>query len=323
MSEFRSVTVRTGARLHLGLLETRAPFRGGGLMIDRPATDITIRAAEVDQVLDPRGRTLPADDPLARRVQAVVVRFRNWCHENLPQLIPAVDTPLNARVVTRPDPHTGLGTGTQLAMAVATGLQQGFGCEIVADVLARQIAGRGARSAVGIQGFLRGGFICDVAHPLRYPVPSTWRFALLRPQGHQDRIWGETETQRFAGSPAKRSPQRTDALRHMLSELTSTVRVGDFQQFAATVSRYNQISGSLFADSQGGPYNGPAITRLIQCLQEQGWEGVGQSSWGPTVFVCCPDQTSAEQLLAAPPAGIAHMEIARPLNAAAQVTWNC
>jgi predicted sugar kinase len=39
------------------------------------------------------------------------------------------------------------------------------------------------------------------------------------------------------------------------------------------------------------------LTRLVEQIRELGAEGVGQSSWGPTLFVVQPNQTDAETLV--------------------------
>ena len=105
----------------------------------------------------------------------------------------------------------------------------------------------------------------------------------------------------------------------MLPALADT----DFPEFAASVYRYGNLAGSCFASLQGGPYNGAALNRRVAWLRSLGHAGVGQSSWGPTLFVLAPDQQQAEQLseqLKECPTGEElEAEIARPCNQGAQV----
>ena len=65
---------------------------------------------------------------------------------------------------------------------------------------------------------------------------------------------------------------------------------------ATSVYRYGRAAGLCFAAVQGGPYNGPHVTQLVDEIQSLGYTGVGQSSWGPTVFCVVEDQTAAERL---------------------------
>ena len=46
----------------------------------------------------------------------------------------------------------------------------------------------------------------------------------------------------------------------------------------------NARAGDAFAAAQGGRYAAPAVTALVARLRGLGVKGVGQSSWGPTVF---------------------------------------
>ena len=94
--------IRTAARLHLGLLDTRDPFGGVGLMLAQPATRIRVQAA---QRFEARG-------PAQERIESVAARFAAYWQLAEPPAC-AIE------VVERPPPHAGLGSGTQLAMAVA------------------------------------------------------------------------------------------------------------------------------------------------------------------------------------------------------------
>ena len=50
---------------------------------------------------------------------------------------------------------------------------------------------------------------------------------------------------------------------------------------------------------QGGIYSCPATAELVQWLRGRGVRGVGQSSWGPTVFAMAGDADEATALIAA------------------------
>ena len=57
--------------------------------------------------------------------------------------------------------HSGLGSGTQLGLAVARALSELSGEQDVPVETLAQRAGRGLRSAIGLHGFARGGFLVD------------------------------------------------------------------------------------------------------------------------------------------------------------------
>ena len=80
--------------------------------------------------------------------------------------------------------HAGLGSGTQLAVAIGAGLLKLEGLSRASAELG-ETAERGARSAIGMAAFEAGGFIVDGGRgprrapaarpPLRVPFPESWR----------------------------------------------------------------------------------------------------------------------------------------------------
>ena len=64
---------------------------------------------------------------------------------------------------------------------------------------------------------------------------------------------------------------------------------GDLEAFGEAVHEFNRRAGEPFAAAQGGPYASPAVAGLIGELRQLGVAGVGQSSWGPTVFAVVGD----------------------------------
>ena len=60
---------------------------------------------------------------------------------------------------------------------------------------------------------------------------------------------------------------------------------------------YGYRAGECFALAQGGPFASPEIAKLVNAVRDLGYTGVGQSSWGPTVFVVTSDERSASSLV--------------------------
>ncbi len=230
-------------------------------------------------------------------------------------------------VTRQPTAHCGLGSGTQLALSVAAGLARFCGLELSVDELIQQIAGRGKRSAVGSLGFFHGGLIAETGGTQPYSdrswwsrlvVPSTWRVLLVQPPSHGPAVSGDHERQAFASLPAASSAAKQQ-LQQLAQEIQSAVTADDFSAFAVALTQFNRLSGQLFAAAQGGCYNGPQVSRLVDTVKAAGAAAYGQSSWGPTVFVICPDQTAARALTdALPPECSA--QVVRPQPSAAQIT---
>lgn len=289
-------------------------FGGAGMMISQPELRLTVAPAE----------QLIIEGPLAERVTMFVEQLARqaawWPHA------PAC----RITVEEAPPQHAGLGSGTQLGMALALGLARFFGApEQTAAELARA-TGRGRRSAVGAHGALQGGLLVesgklapDELAPLicRIEMPDAWRFVLVIPPGETG-LSGETEQQAFDGLPPVPRETTAELCRELVAELLPSAAVGDFERFGESLHRYGRLAGGCFAARQGGVYASPAVERLVERCRQSGVRGVGQSSWGPTVYALCSTQSAAEalveQLSASEEPAPATLVIAAPSNQGVQ-----
>jgi beta-RFAP synthase len=135
---------------------------------------------------------------------------------------------------------------------------------------------------------VEGGKLVDEAvSPLvaHMPIPAEWAVVLFTPPGCA--AWhGGTERQAFARlAEAWPSPAETEALcRLVLTGLLPALATADLNAFGEAVYELNARAGDAFARVQGGRYAGPAVAAVVHRLRAIGVRGVGQSSWGPTVF---------------------------------------
>jgi beta-RFAP synthase len=234
--------------------------------------------------------------PLADRAALFARRWAEFQQVELPAC--------RIEVVAAPPAHAGLGTGTQLGLAVAAGLNALTGLPSqTAQELAVSV-GRGLRSAVGTYGFVQGGLIVEQGKlpgepisPLdcRLDLPNEWRFVLVRPTGLAG-LAGEDEAAAMDGLPAIPAEVTERLIGEARDGLVPAAATRDFVRFAESLYRYGNLSGQCFAARQGGPYNGLILTRLVEQLRGLGAVGVGQSSWGPTLFAVQPSQAAAESL---------------------------
>lgn len=287
-----TVEVTTPSRLHFGMLAFGQPegrqFGGLGAMIDQPG--LRLRLSGADQ--------FAAAGPLATRIERAARRVAD--HWQLPAL-----PRCRVEVLSAPPQHVGLGSGTQLALAVVAGLHAWEGRPALAPQQLAGLSGRAARSAIGTYGFASGGLLLDAGKsngeliaPLekRVPLPSNWRFVLWWPSDVRG-LSGDDEQTAFGGLPPV--PQSvTERMRQIAAEeLVPAAIVGDFVRFSEWLYNFGHAAGSCFAARQGGPFAGPEVTRVIQTLRGWGIRGVGQSSWGPLVFALVESQTAAQELV--------------------------
>jgi predicted sugar kinase len=58
----------------------------------------------------------------------------------------------------------------------------------------------------------------------------------------------------------------------------------DLRSFGEALERIQADVGALFAPVQGGAFADPRSAALVELLRTSGLVGVGQSSWGPTLY---------------------------------------
>src|SRR5262249_36886930 len=77
----------------------------------------------------------------------------------------------------------------------------------------------------------------------------------------------------------------TDRLcRVVLLGLLPAASEGNLPAFGQALETLQREVGQAFAPFQGGPFAHPALGVWVDWLRRQGLHGVGQSSWGPTLY---------------------------------------
>jgi len=285
-----AVSVIAPSRLHFGLWSLDTPgtrqFGGVGAMVDQPNLRLSLTDASHFQVSGAN----------AGRVVEYAGRWAEFHHQPLPNCLLKIEA-------TIPE-HAGLGSGTQLALATAAGLNAFVGLPSQTPPELALSVGRGLRSAVGTYGFVFGGLVVEQGKlpdepisPLdcRIDMPDAWRFVLVRPQGLMG-LAGTQEIEAFAGLASTPQSVTEELIAMTRDGLVPAAATADFPTFAQTLYQYGRLSGEFFATRQGGPYNGPVLTALVEQLRARGHIGVGQSSWGPTIFVVLPSHAAATSL---------------------------
>jgi beta-RFAP synthase len=312
-----AVHIRTGARLHFGpfaVAEDSGVFGGIGLMVEEPGCELSVAASPADHYIGPPEWT--------DRVAEVIGRLRD-------RGIAAQDTGIAVRIAAMVPQHAGLGSGTQLALAVAAGVAGLCGRPESAHPL--QLAamiGRGRRSAIGIHGFAVGGFLVDGGKPsddvigsleTRLPFPDDWPVLLWTPHAVGG-LSGDVERTAFHSLPPM-SSSTTRRLRSIIGDrLLPALRSKRHAEFAAALNDYGDGVGAHFAPVQGGVYSHSRAEPLVRWLRSSGVAGVAQTSWGPTIAALLPDPATAADVVARCPCPPGELRLTRALNRGADVT---
>jgi beta-RFAP synthase len=206
-------------------------------------------------------------------------------------LQPAEQRPYHIHVERAPAEHSGLGVGTQLGLAVAKAISHESGHhEWLAVELAERV-GRGERSAIGVHGFDCGGLIVDGGKlpdepisPLagRFDFPDDWSVLLFQPD-HSSTWHGGREREAILRLAVPEA-ETNRLCRLILTGVLPALASRNLDAFGDALYEFNARAGDIFAPVQGGRYASHAVAERVRQLRAMGVRGVGQSSWGPTVF---------------------------------------
>lgn len=275
------VRIEAAARLHMGFIDLHGglgrKFGSIGVALEKPR--LTLEATPADR--------LTAEGPESERVLEFASHFYAYYASRLSNGARA-----HLTVIEEIPPHVGLGSGTQLALAVGTALGRLHQIDVDAFQLAR-VMGRGHRSSIGIGAFQRGGFLVDGGHftgadtpsPIivqRCP-PADWQFVVVMPEIRPG-LSGEEEDQAFVEMPRPSATHAGQIARLLVMKMLPALEEGNIVPFGEALTEIQRLVGDTFAPVQGGRYANPISARLISYLLEHGGLAAGQSSWGPTVY---------------------------------------
>lgn len=284
------VTVVAPARLHMGFLDMGGSlgrkFGSIGVGINEIASRLTFVGAD----------TLTAEGPGLERAIAAAEKFSAAVGRPCPAAI---------RIEQAIPGHVGLGSGTQLGLAVGVGLSRLYGMPLSARDIA-PLMERGARSGIGIAVFDQGGLVVDggrgertIIPPVlsRLEMPPEWRFIIIL--DHRDQgLHGSAELEAFQALPVFPAEEAARLCHWLLMRGLPAVAEGDLRGFGAVITELQRSVGDHFSPAQGGRFTSRHVDSALGFLASRGAVGIGQSSWGPTGFCLVENLAMAEALLA-------------------------
>lgn len=310
------VTVSAAARLHLGFLDLNGGlgrrFGSLGLALEEPETVLELSRSPADS----------ADGPQA---EGGLRHLRALAEE--------LGLPAGHRLVVREaiPAHAGLGSGTQMALAVAAALRRlhRLAPDIAADAL---FLNRSARSGLGTGFFHEGGVAldggrgeADLPAPIiaRLPFPDDWRILLVLDPSRTG-AHGPAELTAFKALAPFPAEIAAHLCRLTLMQALPAIAEQDLAGFSRAVTEIQAHVGDHFAPAQGGRYASPGVAAVLELLAANGVEGYGQSSWGPTGFALAasPAQAARWRAMAQPLAAASRLEmrIVRGRNSGASIS---
>jgi beta-ribofuranosylaminobenzene 5'-phosphate synthase len=292
-----TVTVSAPARLHLGLLDMNGGlgrmYGSIGVAIERPR--IVLEAEPLAGTSTAGSVTVEGSE--GERMEAFARRFLQrhplpgGTHLRLRSSVPA---------------HVGLGSGTQLALAVGAALARSAGLALDAGDLALA-TGRGAHSGIGISVFRQGGFVVDGGHRtgeavpgvppvlFHHAFPQEWLFVVAVPLTAHGAS-GEQEQRALQNLPAPPPESVEKICRLLVMKMLPALVEHDIAPFGQALTEIQQRVGDCFAAAQGGRYASTLSDRLVERFLAWGAFGAGQSSWGPVVYALADGEEQASSL---------------------------
>ena len=264
--------IRTPRRLHLGLIDPSATFgrRFGsiGLALEN---GYEVRIAEGDSM------EIIAEGEDRETIESVLKRLNT-----------AYETGVNYVVeVKKGIPrHIGLGSTTQLSLAVGVGVSRLRGLNLSIEELAA-VLGRGRNGGAGIYTFAYGGLVIDGGvkggiPPLifRGDFPEEWAFLLIIPELRPG--LDEEEEKPVMAGVVGRVDVAMEISHRILLGLLPALKERDIRTFGEHLSAIQRLVGKHFEAYRGGEFR-EDVKVLLDFLAEKTY-GYGQSSWGPTVY---------------------------------------
>jgi beta-RFAP synthase len=284
------IYIKTPARLHLGLIDMNGDlgrlFGGLGVGIDHPNVIVEAQTATDFKIT---GEKTELAKEITDRFFTKYPYIQPKVHLNIVKTIPC---------------HTGLGSGTQLALALAVALAKISSVKASIPELATAV-GRAKRTSVGTSIFEYGGFVVDggknpktqVAPPLIYhkPFPEDWCFIVASPNQPKG-LSSSEENHAFDKLTTMPAQDVSQICRLIMLKLLPAIAEHDIENFGEALTKIQILTGNHFAQAQGGTYAKPAATKCIEFMKQQGAYGTGQSSWGPALYAIVKQQQATSFL---------------------------
>jgi len=294
------VSVIAPARLHMGFIDLSGSlgrhFGSIGVALNEISTRVSVSGADQRSVTG----------PTAQRADKCVSMLCKALH---------VSDKLNITIETAIPEHVGLGSGTQMSLAIGAALSEFYGLGLSVREIA-SMTDRGLRSGIGIGVFEQGGLVVDggrgektITPPVlaHMDLPDDWRFILVFDQRGQG-LHGQQEIQAFKELPPFPQQEAARLCYLLLMQGLPAVAENDIVKFGDAITQLQRSVGEHFSSAQGGVFTSSEVAAAMQWLERQGASAIGQTSWGPTGFCAIDGAELAESIAGQARQAFAHFD---------------
>ncbi len=288
--------IETPSRLHITLIDLNGSIGridgGVGLTIGEPNLILKAETTEdgIEVLFEEDGLSNELMDEYREKIENSAEKIKEYLK---------ISTGFKFILKKTYPAHSGLGSGTQISLAVGKIILKLHNQDMGAVKIAR-IVGRGGTSGIGVRAFDHGGFIIDGGHKIeekpdflpssastaspaplltRYHFPKEWKVILAIPNVPAGASGPEEVNifQKYCPIPLNEVQRLSHIL---LMKMMPAVVEGDLESFGSSV---NQIQETGFKKIEL-ELQDPVIDEIIENMRSEGAAGVGMSSFGPTVY---------------------------------------
>ena len=331
-----SLRITTPCRIHLSLIDengyTGRVDGGIGLMLDRP--NVVFEASNSAEEFKIEAHkyyreSIEVINLIASKVFKIFNVSNKNFHFNLKRYFPS---------------HVGLGSKTQLSLAIATAITKLKGLNSSIEDLTKLVE-RGGTSGIGWRGFESGGFILDGGHDfgrgkeketflpssasssadpaltiVRYDIPENWRFVVVIPDVKKG-AYGDEEIcvfQNYAPIPK----HEINEVSHMIiMKILPGLLKKDLKCFGEGLQRIQSLGFKKIEIE----LQHRIVKNLLKFFEEYGLKAYGMSSFGPSVVGIVESDSQADNLLKelqkSQKNGGGHVYICKPNNIGAKIEY--
>ena len=287
--------IRAPSRIHMSLIDLNGSYRrvDGGIGLALADPQFVLEVEQIESGIELEFADTVTDE------EAVLE-----CKEKIPDAAQKtiehydIDAGFKFIVHETYPPHSGFGSGTQIAVSTAHLITETMGIEAESRELST-IVGRGGTSGIGTYTHDLGGFIVDGGHskeekPLflpsgaskakpatliaRYDFPEEWNILIAIPE-IEKHMEGDDEVdvfQTYCPIPKEEVEQVSHLI---LMNLVPFMLEKDIKNFGWAVSELQKVGFNKLEHSLDASY-----LPTMKAIEDLGAYGVGISSFGPVLY---------------------------------------
>ncbi|NHI91734.1 MAG: hypothetical protein EAX96_04460 [Candidatus Lokiarchaeota archaeon] len=298
----KKLRIKTVSRLHFGLIDLNGSLGridgGIGLALNYPNTILEATPETKDIIIE----TESQEDDIREIIEKVIKNLN-------------IDVGVKIKVRELIPPHVGLGSKTQLSLAIASLISRLYIDNILTPEKLAKITKRGGTSGIGINIFYQGGFILDGGHSfgeskdkeailpssasnappalplLRYEVPPDWYFVITIPNAGKH-VNGINEVNIFKKYCPISEEEVGKFARLVLMKILPSIMLKDINSFGEGLTKLQKIGFKKHeVDLQ------PALIKdIMKFYLDNGAYGSGISSFGSVTYGLVQGSGNAKRL---------------------------